>query len=271
MDSPYIPDRTNESFSRTIIDLILLDRLNALRDETSHRKLLLGAEVTIAIQVMDNGKPTVVQGRADWAIGYGNSTETTGNLLIVAEAKRVGQAVVGMPQLIIYMAAAQEARKDRVNQTVWGILSDAHNFFFLCLNNDRKLLTSPMLEWRYQSSQILNHLDTLLRDAIQSSPHTTPQKQQNSTLRSYGKYLAGSWHIGVKTGDEEAEEDEEDAPVVDVVMRNDQISHESANDDAGIKRLEAIGQRFLMTDAHIRRLPIRRMMAWRFGGVYVGN
>lgn len=57
--------------------------------------LLLGAEVTIAIEVMDDGMPTLLRGRADWACdriwkfsSTSNTTpDRTGNLLIVAEAK----------------------------------------------------------------------------------------------------------------------------------------------------------------------------------------
>lgn len=218
--SPYIPDRTNESFSRTILDLIILDRLNALQDQTAHKRLLLGTEVNIAIEADDDGKPIIIRGRADWAIGYGSSTSNTGNLLIIAEAKRYGSASVGIPQLLIYMAAAQDDRSERLNKTIWGILSDGREFYFLCLTENRKLLRSRVLEWRFDSSDILRHIDTILRDAIQSSPHTTPQKTNNSALRSYGRYLAGSWRFGVGSKDELSEVDEGEFDLVDIVNRD---------------------------------------------------
>lgn len=222
----YIPDRTNESFSRVILNLILVDRLNALQDETAHSRLLLGDEVSVAIRVMHKGDPVLVQGRADWAIGYESTKSTTGNLLIIAEAKHFEKESVGLPQLAIYMAAAQDARGNRLNKTIWGILSDANRFHFLCLTEDGKLLISREKMWQWDTSQILHYIDTILRDAIQSSPHTTPQKAYNSTLRSYARYLAGSWHIGAQTEkqqDEEVEDYDSERELVNVVYRDGRI------------------------------------------------
>ena len=49
----YILDRTDESFSRTILDLILVDRLNNLQDKDAYHQLLLCAEVALSIKAVD--------------------------------------------------------------------------------------------------------------------------------------------------------------------------------------------------------------------------
>lgn len=222
--SHYIPSRTNESFSRIILDLVFVDRLNHLQDEAAHKKLLLGTEVSLAIETNDDmGKRTMIKGRADWALGYGSSKTNTGSILIIAEAKRVENASVGMPQMLIYMAAVREARGNRENKTVWGILSDSSEFYFACLKDDGKLLTSPPFAWRFHQSDILRYIDTMLRDAMQSSPHTTPIKVKNSNLLGYGRYLVGNWKFGEESEEDEDEQDDSELPFVDVIERDDHI------------------------------------------------
>ena len=221
----YILDRTDENFSRTILDLILVDRLNNLQDKDAYHKLLLCAEVTLSIKAVDEfGKQAIVRGRADWALGYGSSKTHTGSLLIIAEAKCVENTSIGMPQMLIYMAAVQKARQGRENKTVWGFSSDGSTFHFACLNEDRKLLTSRPLIWRDDRSAILRHVDTILLDAIQSSPHTTPIKVKNPNLRAYRRYLTGSWKFGDESEDEGDELDDGEISYVDVVKRDGHIT-----------------------------------------------
>lgn len=49
----YILDRTNEDFSRTILDLILVDRLNSLGDKNAYHRFLLCGEVSRSIKTVD--------------------------------------------------------------------------------------------------------------------------------------------------------------------------------------------------------------------------
>lgn len=245
-------DRLRESskFSRTILDLILSEMnifSENLKNETAHKhkKFFLGTDVTMAIKVIDNddndGKPTIVIGQPDQVIAYASyastTSTTTGNLLIIVEAKLVKNTCVGTPQLIIYMAAAAAAaqkstsrNEDHHHQSnnnnkklvVWGILSDGGSFCFFCLTDAEKkpkLLTSPTLEWRFHAEQIVNHIDTIICDIVgqSSSPlHMTtsqPQRTDDSISHSsydssygMGKYLVGSWHIGPKTEEDEQDE-----------------------------------------------------------------
>ena len=175
--------------------------------------------------VDDQGKPILLRGRADWALGWGPDKSNTGSLLIIVEAKAVGNGTVGMPQLLVYMAAVQEARRDRPNKTVFGMLSDTSDYKFACLDNNKKLLVSHSLEWLFDRQAILRHIDHILQDAIQSSPHTTPVKLNNSTLYGYKRYLQKSWKFGEDSDDEGADGDEDDGEeiLVDVIERNGNI------------------------------------------------
>lgn len=134
--------------------------------------------------------------------------------------------------MLIYMAAVQETRRDRENKTVWRFLSDGGTFLFACLDDDRKLLTSRPLIWRDDKSVILSQIDTILLDAIQSSPHKTPIKVKNPNLRAYKKYVTGSWKIGGDSEDEGNEgsesgegddENEGEIPLVNVIRRDGHI------------------------------------------------
>lgn len=107
LSNDYILDCADERFSRIVLDLILVDRLNNLRDKDAYKKLILSPEVTLSIKVKEEFRGwTVIKGRADWVLSFGNSKTKTGSLLIITEAKRIDDDTsIGMPQMLIYMAA----------------------------------------------------------------------------------------------------------------------------------------------------------------------
>ena len=190
------------------------------------RRLLLSAEVPVSVKYLDErGKPILLKGRADWALGYGTDKRNTGSLLIIVEAKPAPKASVGMPQMLVYMAAVQEARRDRTNKTVFGMLSDGTLYTFACLDNNKRLLISRVFEWLFDRQAILRHIDHILLDAIQSSPHTTPKKLNSSNIYGYNRYLRGTWKFGEDSDDEEedGDEDDEEEDLVDVIERNGHI------------------------------------------------
>ena len=93
-----------------------MDRLRHLEDKDAHKRLQVSAEVPMSIRIKDTyGNNEMVKGRADWAIGYGTEKSDTGAILLVVEAKPYESAAVGMPQLLVYMAAVHEARVNRIN------------------------------------------------------------------------------------------------------------------------------------------------------------
>lgn len=96
------------------------------------------------------------------------------------------------------------AKKDRTNKTVFGIRSDGNYFTFACLDNSKRLLVSRLFQWAYDRQTILRHIDRILLDAIQSSPHTTNVKLKNSKMFEYQRSLPVSWKFG-EDSDEERE------------------------------------------------------------------
>ncbi|KAK3176899.1 hypothetical protein OEA41_008225 [Lepraria neglecta] len=222
----YVRSRTDESITRAILELVLVDRLNQLKDMDASRRLLLSAEVPVSMKYVDErSKPILLRGRADWALGYGTDKRNTGSLLIIVETKPAGSASVGMPQMLVYMAAIQDARQDQTNKTVFGMLSDGTNYTFACLDNNKRLLISRIFQWLFDRQTILRHIDRILLDAIQSSPHTTPVKLNNPNIYGYKRHLRGSWNFGEDSDDreEEGDEDDEEGDLVDVVERNGHI------------------------------------------------
>ena len=209
--------------SRTVLDLILIDRLQKLEEQDAHRHLLLSAEVQVSVKVKDpDEKDEIIKGRADWALGYGRNKNDTGSILIVVEAKGSGKAFVGLPQLIVYMAAVFESRRGRTKNTVFGMLADSGVFQFAFLDHNKKLFLSNVFMWAGQKSTILTYIDTILLDAIKSSPHTTPTKARNTSLRNYPFYLKGPWKFG-EDSDSETDEEAGDDDFVDVIRDKDRI------------------------------------------------
>ena len=203
----------------TILDLIIIDRLRHLEDKDAHHRLQVSAEVPMSIQVKDiYGNEEIIKGRADWALGYGTNKLNTGAILLIVEAKPYESAAVGMPQLLIYMAAVYEARKDRVNKSVFGMLSDCKEFRFAFLDENKKFFVTESFAWVTKQSTIIAYLDMVLTNAIESSPHTTPQKENNRTILKYPDFLERQWRFGTQLDDRGTDDiREEDYDMVDVV------------------------------------------------------
>ncbi|EGC46683.1 predicted protein [Histoplasma capsulatum var. duboisii H88] len=181
--SDSVDMQESETFCRTIMDLVFLDRLRVLKDENATRHLKFVPEVSLSVE---RGGATIT-GRADWCLGYGNARGGFESTLIIMEAKKLGTAQSGLPQLIIYLAAVLDARKDSHNMdsAVFGLLTDSSVFQFVYLDPARKLFTSRLLQWVTDKKRIVQWIDRVLEDSIKASPHTTPVKSSNRTLRAY--------------------------------------------------------------------------------------
>jgi hypothetical protein len=59
------------------------------------------------------GIKEVIHGWVDWALNH--SAAKPGSILVVWETKKLGSALTGLPQLLVYMAAVLKYRSDRVN------------------------------------------------------------------------------------------------------------------------------------------------------------
>ena len=189
-----------------------MDRLHHLQDNDATHRLQVSAEVPVSVRVKDvYGNDELVKGRADWALGYGATKSDTGAILLVVEAKPFEAAAVGMPQLLVYMAAVQDARQNRINRSVFGMLSDSKEFRFSFLDENRKLYVSNTLVWSNMQDMIIAYIDMILISAIESSPHTTPQKQHNRTIHNYRSFLGRKWQFGDEADDEKTENEQEES------------------------------------------------------------
>ena len=219
--SSYVSSRYDESFCRTVLDLIIMDRLRQLEDRDAYHRLQVSAKVPVSIRVKNiYGVDELIKGRADWALGYGIDKSDTGAILLVVEAKPYQSATVGMPQLLVYMAGVYEARArlDRVNKSVFGMVSDSKEFRFSLLNEKKKFFTTQPFTWMMEQSTIIAYIDMMLINAIESSPHTTPQKKENKTILRYPKFLESKWEFGTDSeGEVEDEEEDDDDNMVDVL------------------------------------------------------
>lgn len=130
--------RYDESFRRTARDLTINGPPTLFGDNDSHHSLQVSAEVPASIRIQDiYGSSEIVKGRADWVFGYGTDESDTGSIILVVETKPYESAPVGMPQLVVCMAAAHEARQDRVNSSVFRMVSDSKEFRFCFLNGQK--------------------------------------------------------------------------------------------------------------------------------------
>ncbi|KAF5016648.1 hypothetical protein F66182_11610 [Fusarium sp. NRRL 66182] len=162
--SPYVKQHNSEHKSRFMIDAIILDRLDHL-DSGDSERLTWFYDVPLA--VWSELKSQWILGRPSNCLMYGNQTKETHKALVVLEAKEHSETDI--TQLIIYLAAVQDARKkanNKLNGSVFGISTDAYGWQFLFLNSDRKLCVSPTISWLLQRSLVIQWIDQILQDAV---------------------------------------------------------------------------------------------------------
>jgi hypothetical protein len=124
------------SGSRSVVNINFCDRLEALKDPGAGERLHWLAGVSLAAESLREN--VTISGRADWVLAHAEgkaASETTLVVLCVfrhlnliymtanppSEAKK-GAAKLALPQLVIYLAAIQDARKKarKDNTSVFG-------------------------------------------------------------------------------------------------------------------------------------------------------
>ena len=217
--------------SRTIIDLVLLDRLQQLHDDEAYHHLMVRAEVPVQVTLTGSSGRVkeLVKGRCDWVLSYEDTTNGhTDSILLAVEAKPHRRAPAGISQLLLYMAGVHKARqeKEKRNRSTFGMLSDSTNFHFAFLDHNKKFHVSRLFQWRHDQATIIAYIDNILQDAIASSPHTSSSKVDNSIILSFPRYMSSRWRNGLV---EESEVDESDTSsvdsdeAVDIVTRRDGV------------------------------------------------
>jgi hypothetical protein len=175
-NSKFWQSKSAEALSRTLIDLVLFDRLEAHQEESAARRFIIRGEQSINTPTVD---PTViVSGFADHAMGYDNAVQPKfESCSIVVEAKKGSTYNTALPQAVAYLSGIQSKRAAlNLNpkwmiDTVYGIVSDGYIWQFLRLDN-KKLFTSSIysiteqLLLRSASQPARNCPLTLLPNAI---------------------------------------------------------------------------------------------------------
>ena len=152
---------------RSILEVLLCDRLNRLDDQNTHKRLQLSTKIPISVRIKDpHGNPETVEGKADWAFGYWRGKhDIRPILLVILEAKTDGETIVDMPQLLVCIAAAHRAHRFRNKRGVFGVLSDSKRFTFAVVYG-RKFFTSRCFDWFTEEAIILKYIDTMLRSVV---------------------------------------------------------------------------------------------------------
>ncbi len=88
------------------------------------------------------GNDEILKDSVDWALSYGVDRSDTGAILLVLEVQPYEAAAVGMPQLLVCMAAVHEARQNRIDRSVFGMVFDSREFRFAFLDENKKLVVS---------------------------------------------------------------------------------------------------------------------------------
>jgi hypothetical protein len=225
-NSPRFSKFQREASVRTLCDILLADRLNQLDDSNTNNQLCVGYEVPMTAVVQGERGGGKIPGRADWSLGYMSDLDKLEQMLVVIEAKFGAQMDNSMAQLLAYMYAVHDARvqADKVSSAVFGILTDFTLFRFVVLRQNGKVLQSEILQWAPRHTEVVAFLDNILLDAIKSSPHTTPQKTANRTIKNFDRRLLSTYSTpGNGEGDTGVGEDDEesgDSDAFDVVKIN---------------------------------------------------
>jgi hypothetical protein len=180
-NSKFWQSKSAEALSRTLIDLVLFDRLEAHQEESAARRFIIRGEQSINTPTVD---PTVIiSGFADYyAMGYDNAVQPKfESCSIVVEAKKGSTYNTALPQAVAYLSGIQSKRAalnpKRMIDTVYGIVSDGYIWQFLRLDN-KKLFTSSIYRAvvAEERTHIVTFVDNIIAAGIELSPHTTPKR-----------------------------------------------------------------------------------------------
>ncbi|KAJ9371414.1 hypothetical protein DTO282E5_3817 [Paecilomyces variotii] len=134
-----------EGLSRTLIDIVLFDRMDAHQEELAARKLSIRGEVPLEA-VISSENEIIVVGNADYALGYDPvipvNSKGFESISVVVEAKRENSETqaVGIAQAVAYMVGIIQKRvnlrkpKRIVHITTYGMVSDGIYWTFLRLD-----------------------------------------------------------------------------------------------------------------------------------------
>ena len=170
-----IEDAQRCGLSRTVLDLILINRVGQVKEKDKPSSLQYSVKVPVSLYVKDNSdNDEIIKGEADWVIGYGADKACIGSIFVVIDTEPLQNTLIAMNQLLVCMAAAQNARRSLVD--VHGMVSDGENYEFACLDKNKILRTSAPYQWFVDQARIITYIDNILMAALESRPHPSPTK-----------------------------------------------------------------------------------------------
>jgi len=133
-----------EALSRTFIDIMLFDRLEADQADAARNLQIRGERPISAKNVTET---MVISGKADYVLGYNHPTDSGKpgfeSCSVVVEAKERNTFHEGLAQTVAYMVGVQQDRRKlrRIVDTVYGVLADGTSWQFLRLDGKRLLIS----------------------------------------------------------------------------------------------------------------------------------
>jgi hypothetical protein len=174
-----------EALSRTFIDIMLFDRLEANQADAARNFQIRGERPISAKNVTET---MVISGKADYVLGYNHPTDSGKpgfeSCSVVVEAKKRNTFHEGLAQTVAYMVGVQQDRRKlrRIVDTVYGMLADGTSWQFLRLDGKRLLISESYDSLVERNLPLINRfIDSVIRAAVSSSPHTTPNPRFPST------------------------------------------------------------------------------------------
>jgi hypothetical protein len=171
-----------EALSRTLIDIVVFDLLEANHDNLAARSMSLRGEYPVVAQIPGGGG--IISGSADYLLGYDpilhSTPKTYESISVIMEAKKCPEGNRGAAQALAYMVGVQQKRirlePSRIVDTTYGIVSDGIIWQFMRLNG-KSLHVSNIMSMLFSSdrSSIYCFVDAIIKASISLSPHTTPK------------------------------------------------------------------------------------------------
>ncbi|KAI9783410.1 MAG: hypothetical protein M1839_003945 [Geoglossum umbratile] len=162
--------------------------------------VLLYPEIDISVKVTNHrtGKTVIVQGRADWAFGYGTKRNKDGTFIAAMEAKQRSEFSKGESQLLAYLCILRETRRraNKVNINVQGFWTDGMQYTFMCIRANGVVQQSRHYDIQSNDKDfktVFNFVVNMFEVAMKSTPNATPTKPGVVREKEVGDFQGEGW------------------------------------------------------------------------------
>ncbi|KAI9777920.1 MAG: hypothetical protein M1839_008455 [Geoglossum umbratile] len=162
-------------------------------------RVALFPELDISVKTVNRytREPVIVQGRADWAFGYGTKRRLDGNVIAAMEAKQTSEFSKGEAQLLAYLAILRENRHraGKINTDAQGFWTDGTHYTFMCIRNDGVVGQSEPYNIVKEGDlkTVFNFIVTMFETAVRSTPNVSPTKPGHQRDGEIGSFSSEVW------------------------------------------------------------------------------